>query len=70
MKHDIDCNHVALSMPDDCNQCGVVEKVRLRERNRIVNLIESLDNRVTMVQKGWLRCWLHRWLGRWLNAGL
>jgi hypothetical protein len=54
MKHDIDCNHVALSMPDDCNQCGVVEKVRLRERNRIVNLIESLDNRVTMVQKGWL----------------
>jgi hypothetical protein len=41
-------------MPDDCNQCGVVEKVRLRERDRIVNLIESLDNRVTMVQKGWL----------------
>jgi hypothetical protein len=41
-------------MPDDCNQCGVVEKVRLRERERIVNLIKSLDNRVTMVQKGWL----------------
>jgi hypothetical protein len=54
MKHDVDCTHVALSMPDDCNQCGVVERVRLRERNRIVNLIESLDNRVTMVQKGWL----------------
>jgi len=54
MKHDVDCTHVALSMPDDCNQCGVVEKVRLRERDRIVNLIESLDNRVTMVQKGWL----------------
>lgn len=54
MRHDIDCTHVALSMPDDCNQCGVVERVRLRERNRIVNLIESLDNRVTMVQKGWL----------------
>ncbi len=54
MTHDIDCTHVALSMPDDCNQCGVVERVRLRERNRIVNLIESLDNRVTMVQKGWL----------------
>ena len=54
MTHDIDCTHVALSMPDDCNQCGVVEKVRLRERDRIVNLIESLDNRVTMVQKGWL----------------
>ena len=54
MRHDVDCTHVALSMPDDCNQCGVVEKVRLRERDRIVNLIESLDNRVTMVQKGWL----------------
>jgi len=54
MRHDIDCTHVALSMPDDCNQCGVVERVRLRERDRIVNLIESLDNRVTMVQKGWL----------------
>ncbi len=54
MKHDVDCTHVALSMPDDCNQCGVVERVRLRERNRIVNLINSLDNRVTMVQKGWL----------------
>ena len=54
MTHDVDCTHVALSMPDDCNQCGVVEKVRLRERDRIVNLIESLDNRVTMVQKGWL----------------
>lgn len=54
MKHDVDCTHVALSMPDDCNQCSVVEKVRLRERDRIVNLIESLDNRVTMVQKGWL----------------
>jgi len=54
MKHDVDCTHVALSMPDDCNQCGVVKRVRLRERNRIVNLINSLDNRVTMVQKGWL----------------
>ena len=54
MKHDVDCNHVALSMPDDCHQCSVVERVRLRERNRIVNLINSLDNRVTMVQKGWL----------------
>jgi len=54
MTHDVDCTHVALSMPDDCNQCGVVEKVRLRERDRIVNLIESLDNRETMVQKGWL----------------
>jgi hypothetical protein len=54
MRHDVDCTHVALSLPDDCNQCGVVEKVRLRERDRIVNLIESLDNRVTMVQKGWL----------------
>ena len=54
MRHDVDCTHVALSMPDDCNQCGVVEKVRLRERDRIVNLIESLDNRMTMVQKGWL----------------
>ena len=54
MRHDVDCTHVALSMPDDCNQCGVVERVRLRERDRIVNLIESLDNRVTMVQKGWL----------------
>ena len=54
MRHDVDCTHVALSMPDDCHQCSVVEKVRLRERDRIVNLIESLDNRVTMVQKGWL----------------
>jgi len=54
MRHDVDCTHVALSLPDDCNQCGVVERVRLRERDRIVNLIESLDNRVTMVQKGWL----------------
>jgi len=52
--HDVDCNHVALSMPDDCHQCSVVKKVRLRERNRILNIINSLDNRVTMVQKGWL----------------
>jgi len=41
-------------MPDDCHQCSVVKKVRLRERNRILNIINSLDNRVTMVQKGWL----------------
>lgn len=54
MTHDVDCNHVALSMPDDCHQCSVVKKVRLRERNRILNIINSLDNRVTMVQKGWL----------------